>query len=420
MSDLNRELICEGVAFNHIADTRFKLGRISATLVVPLNRRTAAANALLSFVLTRSCRLYPDFTALNRKLSSLYGAALYPSVSTLGDLQVITIAVAGLDDRYTLQGETVSAELAELLYNILFDPKLVDGHFSDEDVEQERRQLIEMIDADFNDKRTYAINRCIENMCRDEPNAIGRFGMREDVSALTHENIMSAWKQLLNDSRVELAMLGSADPTRVREDLRGHFAGKPRKVTLSTIVKNNVSEVSRDTETEEVVQSKLVMGFRCASPAVPADRIANTLMGAILGGTPTSKLFLNVREKQSLCYYCASRVNNTKGIMLIDSGVETKNIEKAEEAIMEQLRLLKNGCITDEELQNAKLAVKNSLISSQDSLGALQLHYITGVLTGQTLSPQEAAALVDGITKDQITELARQIKPDTVFSLIGN
>ena len=162
------------------------------------------------------------------------------------------------------------------------------------------------------------------------------------------------------------------------------------------------------------------MGFRCASPAVPADRIANTLMGAILGGTPTSKLFLNVREKQSLCYYCASRVNNTKGIMLIDSGVETKNIEKAEEAIMEQLRLLKNGCITDEELQNAKLAVKNSLISSQDSLGALQLHYITGVLTGQTLSPQEAAALVDGITKDQITELARQIKPDTVFSLIGN
>ena len=143
-------------------------------------------------------------------------------------------------------------------------------------------------------------------------------------------------------------------------------------------------------------------------------------MSAILGGTPTSKLFVNVREKQSLCYYCASSVDNAKGIMLIDSGVETKNIEKTEDAVLEQIRLLKNGCITDEELSAAKLALKNAYISSLDSLAALQSFYINGILCNLPMAPLEAASIVENITKEQVTELAKQIQPDTVFSLIGN
>lgn len=421
MSELIRNDICEGVAFNSIADTRFKLGRISATLVVPLSKKTAAANALLSLVLTRSCRKYPDFTALNRKLDSLYGAALYPSVRRIGDFQAISVSAAGLDDRYAFGGESVSSELAELLCSILFEPNLTDGRFNDEDIEQERRQLIESIDADFNDKRIYAINRCIENMCRDEPFAIGRCGSREDVSALTQESIVNAWRQLLDESRVELALLGSADPEKAKESFTGFFEGKPRKASIGTpVIKTDVPEVRRFTETEEIAQSKLVMGFRCAYPHNKKESLANSLMSVILGGTPTSKLFLNVREKQSLCYYCASRVENSKGIMLIDSGVETKNIEKAEDAINEQLRLLKNGCISEDEMSAAKLALKNALISSLDSLGALQSFYINGILFDRAMSPREAAAMVDEITKEQVTELARQIKPDTVFSLIGN
>lgn len=421
MSELIRNNICEGVAFNSIADTRFKIGRISATLVAPLNKKTAAANALLSFVLTRSCRKYPDFTALNRKLDSLYGAALYPSVRRIGDFQAISFSAAGLDDRYALDGESVSSELAELLCSIMFDPDLSDGHFNTEDVEQERRQLIESIDADFNDKRTYAINRCIENMCRDEPYAVGRCGSREDVSDLTQESIINAWRQLMDESRVELALLGSADPQQAQNSFREFFESKPRKASIgSTVVKNDVPEVKRFTETEEITQSKLVMGYRCVYPKNINDRLVNSLMSVVLGGTPTSKLFQNVREKQSLCYYCASRVENAKGIMLIDSGVETKNIEKAEEAINEQLRLLKNGCISDDEMTSARLALKNALISSLDSLAALQSFYINGILFDQTVSPREAAAMVDAITKEQVIEFARQIKPDTVFSLIGN
>ncbi len=420
MSDLIRKDICEGVAFNSIVDKRFKKSRISATLVAPLNKKTAAANALLSYVLTRSCRKYPDFTVLSRKLDELYGAALYPSVRRQGDLQLISFSAAGLDDRYSLNGESVSSELADLLCSIIFDPALTDGKFNTEDLEQERRQLIDAIDADFNDKRIYAINRCIECMCRNEPFSIGRFGSREDVSKLTQDDVYYAWQQLLENSRTELAMLGSADPQNAYDRFKTYFENKPRRMTASTVIIDKPEEVKHITETEEISQSKLVMGFRTACPDTKEKYVTSSLMSAILGGTPTSKLFVNVREKQSLCYYCASSVDNAKGIMLIDSGVETKNIEKTEDAVLEQIRLLKNGCITDEELSAAKLALKNAYISSLDSLAALQSFYINGILCNLPMAPLEAASIVENITKEQVTELAKQIQPDTVFSLIGN
>ncbi len=420
MYEFTKKTICDGVSFGNIKDDRFKRGRINATLIVPLDKKNAAANALLSCVLTRSCKKYPDFTSLNRKLDELYGAALYPSVSKYGDFQTVTLSVSGLDDRYALDGKSISSEITELLCSILFEPNITNGHFLEEDFQQEKRQLIENIDAEFNDKRSYAIRRCIEIMCRDELFSISRFGSREDVAALTQENIYKAWKSLLDNARAELCMLGSTPYEKALEGFKKYFDGKPRKMTGSTKIISDVGEVKRIVETEEIVQSKLVMGFRSAYPKTVRERIANTLMSMILGGTPTSKLFQNVREKQSLCYYCSSNVNNNKGIMLIDSGVETDNIEKTESAVMEQITALVHGNVTDEELLSAKKALKNLYISTMDSLSAMHAWYMGSVLSSLVASPLEEAEIVDDITKEEVVELANKIKLDTVFSLIGN
>ena len=383
-------------------------------------RKTAAANALLSCVLTRSCKKYPDFTALSRKLSSLYSAAIYPSVRRIGDYQVIAISASAIEDRYSLDGETISAELAELLCSIIFEPNMINGSFSEEDVEQERRQLIENIDAEFNDKRTYAVNRCVEIMCREEPFSIGRFGSRSDVENLTQEDIYNAWQHLLKNARVEITMLGSSDPDSAFEKFREYFKDKPRKTSNKSITVSETGDVKRIAETEDVSQSKLVMGFRCKYPETKRECIASSLMSAVLGGTPTSKLFVNVREKQSLCYYCASRVDNEKAMMLIDSGVETENIEKTETAVMEQLKELVKGNISEDEINSAKLALKNAYISCLDSLPALQSYHIGRVNRGDGLTPEESAEIVETITKDEIVQLAQYIRLDTVFSLIGN
>lgn len=420
MGDFIRREICEGVAFNSIADDRFKIGRLSVTLLVPLNRRTAAANALLACVLTRSCKAYPDMTALNKKLNELYGAALYAVVRKIGEFQVITFTASGLEDRYALHGESLSSELAELLCQILLEPNLTDGHFDSEDVEQERRQLLEDIDAEYNDKRLYAITRCTEIMCRDELFSISRYGAREEVAALTQEQLVAAWKDLLEKSKVEIYMQGRADPTKALERFRDFFGNKPRRLSGSTKIVREVKEVKRIVETDEITQSKLVMGYRCAYAATNRERITAMLLSAVLGGTPTSKLFANVREKKSLCYYCACFCDNEKALLMIDSGVEIANIHKTEEAILEQVELLKDGKITDEELVAAKLAVKNAYISAMDSLPSIQVFYIQSILRSERLSPAEAAELVETITKEEIVNMAASLQLDTVFSLVGN
>ncbi len=420
MSEFVRKNICEGVAFSSVTDDRFKIGRQSATLIVPLSSETAAANALLSCVLSRSCREYPDFTALSKKLDSLYGAALYPSVRKAGENQMITIAVSGIEDRYAFGGESVSHQLARLLCSIIFDPDMIDGCFREENVEQERRQLIETIDSELGDKRQYAMKRCIEIMCRDELYSVSRYGSRQQVEALTDEDLYRAWENLKNNARTELFMLGSTSPEMAYEGFRAQFEDKPRKPVTVGINQMAARNVEHYTETEDLAQSKLVMGLRCLASNDSRTGLENALMSAVLGGTPTSKLFLNVREKQSLCYYCMSSVQSSKGIMLIDSGVETENIEKTEKAVLEQLSLLQNGDITAEELENAKLAVRNSLLSSLDSLAALQAYYTGGILTENFMSPAEAAEYVGSITAERIIELAQKVQLDTVFSLVGN
>lgn len=420
MSEIEKREICEGVDFWCIRDDRFKASRLSVNLFTPLNRSTAAANAMLSRVLTRSCRKYPDMTSLERKLNDLYGAVLYPSILKSGEYQLISISSSAIDDQYTLNGESVSSELAELLCSIIFDPKFVDGHFDDEDVEQERRQLLEEIDGEYNDKRYYALKRCHEIMCRDELYSIGKCGSREDVEALTHESIVSAWKRLLNNSKILIMMLGNADPEKAYQSFSAFFADKPRKFRKLNITVPAVQEIKRVVETDEISQSKLVMGYRCKLPENKREAIISKLMCTVLGGTPTSKLFENVREKQSLCYYCASAISNSKGLMCIDSGVETKNIEKAENAITEQVELLKKGVISDDELISAKLAMKNSFISVMDGLSGLEGFYLIDAVSDYSFTLAEGAEIVDTITREEITELASYIKLDTVFSLVGN
>ncbi len=420
MSDLVRKQICEGVTFDTIQDNRFKAGRLNIKLITPLSRKTAAENALLACVLTRSCKKYPDFTSLYRRLNELYGAALFPAIRKVGDFQVISLLASGLDDRYALKGESVSSELAELLCSILFEPKLVNGCFDEEDVEQERRQILEQIDSEFNDKRGFAIKRCIEIMCRDELYSVNRYGGREEVLAITQDDLVSAWKRLLDNAAVSVMKLGGGDPQGVYEKMESRFAGKPRRIKGATAIVSNVSEVKRAAETDEISQSKLVMGYRCKYPESNRECVANSLMSVILGGAPTSKLFLNVREKQSLCYYCASMADNEKGILLIDSGVETDKIEKTEKAVTEQVELLKSGDLTDDELIHAKLLLKNAYISSLDSLGAMDSYYAARALRESPASPQESAEIAESITRNEILELASCIKLDTVFSLVGN
>lgn len=421
MIGIENRMIASGINFKGIRDSKFKTLRLSVHFMLPVQKDQVAANGLLAFLLTRASREYPDFTKLAQRLAELYGASLNADVSKLGDVQVLSISATGLSDRLTLNGEKISEALANLLCSVLFNPLLENGQFPRESFLQEQRQTLEMLDAEYNDKRIYAKQRCEELMCAEEPYGVGRCGTKEQIAALSREDLLPAWKRLVETARIEVMAMGDCNTTKIYElfcqAVAGLVRGEVRHCTTENVAAART--VKNEVESMDVAQSKLVMGFRTGI-AIPDSRLsAAKLMCTIFGGTPHSKLFLNVREKLSLCYYCSSQLNSMKGIMLVQSGVETKNIERAKEEILAQLQQMKDGDFSEDDIIAAKKSLCNSYKTLADSLGGLESWYLSQTFASTVRSPEESAAEINAVTKEEIVEAARLVSLDTVYSLIG-
>ena len=210
-----RRKICDGVNFSNIKDTRFKTGRISITAFLPLEKESVSKNAILPFLLSKTCKQYPALKSLNDRLEDLYGVSVGAEVSKLGETQVLSLSASFLDDEYSLGKESISGGTTDLLCKMFFEPVLEDGKFLEKNVEQEKRQLIETIEAEYNDKRILAKNKCEEWMCKNEKFGINRLGTIEQVKKLTPEEIFKAWQNILSSAQIEITLLGKADSDTV-------------------------------------------------------------------------------------------------------------------------------------------------------------------------------------------------------------
>lgn len=422
MVEIEQRSVCDGVNFRIVKDTRFKTVRMSVNFMLPLQKSKAAGNAILPFLLSRASREYPDFTRLGERLEELYGAQIDADVQKLGDVQMLSIYASGIADRYALNGESVSVELSKLLCSILFDPPFENGLFPQDGFEQERRQTIELIESEYNDKRSYAKLRCEEIMCANEPYGLNRYGSKEDIQNLKREELTDAWKYLIQNAKVEIMVLGDCNPEPAFEGFRQAFEKNRSNQVVDCHTENikKAEKVNDITEKMDVAQSKLVLGFR--TPVSVPDKKTSVfkLMTALFGGTPNSKLFLNVREKLSLCYYCSAQYNSMKGILMVQSGVETKNVERAKQEILVQLDEVRKGNFDDGELNAAKLALCNSYRTVGDSLGAMEAWYLSQTFTAETMKPEEAAAEIEKISREEIIEAANGVTLDTVYRLVGS
>ncbi|MFR3237631.1 MAG: EF-P 5-aminopentanol modification-associated protein YfmF [Acutalibacter sp.] len=417
MSEMISQRLSDAVTLHTFTDPRFKTMKISVNLFLPLRKETAARNAILLPLVSRATREYPDYTALNCRLAQLYGASFNNSVRKMGGYQVISLSVNGLANRYAFGGEDMFQQLTGLLFAVLFDPlKDSQGLFPANGFQQERRQLLEMLDAEFNDKVGYAHQRCEEILFHGQNAGVGRCGSREDVETLDRATVTAAWEEVLQNAQFEIFALGDCVPDVSLFQERFSGLGKPQNTGLLPFEKPD--QVRRVVEEQPLSQSKLSMGFRV--DYTPEERYQFQLMAMVLGGVPSSKLFQNVREKMSLCYYCSSGLAANSRSMFIESGVETSNLEKAEEAIYGQLSALQKGELTEEELLSAKLAYCNSLRSINDSLPAMESAYLGQVFSGLVLPREESIARVMSCTKEQVVEAANRLVPGAVFTLKGS
>ncbi len=419
-SAVTRTPLCPGAFFTATQDERFKTGQMTVSFLVPLERETAARYALVPYLLRRACAAYPDFTALNRRLSELYGARLHADVGKIGEVQTLSLWVSSLDDRYTLAGDQIAGELCELLCDMTLSPSFGDdGLFRDEDFEQERRQLLEKQEAEKANKRVYARKRCEEVMCADEDFGVSRLGTPEQVEALTPAQVKEAWEHLLAHARVEVFVLTGGDVEACRAIFTRRFACLRRGEIepCETLVVDSAEDVTEVSETMEISQAKLVMGFR-AGTAEPDDEVMSArLMAAVWGGTPHSKLFLNVRERLSLCYYCAVSYDRNKGLFFVESGIEKQNKQAAQEEILRQLKAIQDGDVTDAELENAKLSMSNSFWSLTDSPHGLLAWMMGQCMDREMITVEQAVDKLRAVRREQVVEAANKLTLDTVYLL---
>ena len=414
----NRREIMQDVFLTYLPAQRFKTSRMTVQLIAPLQRETAASNALLPAVLRRGTVRCPDMESLSAALDTLYGANIDYTVRKKGERQCVGFAAGFIDDAFTPHGEKLLEPVSAMLGELLLDPVTHGGRFLSSYVESEKANLIDAIRGLKNDKRDWADIRLMQEMCAGEPYSVLRLGDEETAGRITNQSLYVHGQALMASSRVEVIYCGSAEAQRVEDAVLMALAALPRgaQTALPEVQRIQAPDTPRRiVETMDVTQGKLAMGYRCSSDDYPAMVLANL----IFGGTSNSKLFLNVRERLSLCYYASSSYARSKNIMTVSSGVEQKDCDRAMEEIARQLTAVQNGEWEDWEQDGALQAMLSSLTSLPDSQGALENYYLGQIATDAGETPEELTAALREVTKERIMAAARSAKLDTVYFLHG-
>lgn len=415
----NRETISEGIELCNITAEGFKSAFVTINFVMPLGEK-ASHYALVPNVLTRSSSKYPDLISIEKKLALLYGAEVAVDVTKKGEHQVIRMAVSCIDDRFAFDGESITAECSELLFELVFNPKLENGAFGAQEVESEKRILCERLAAEMSDKRIYAKNRCEEIMFADEAYGIHRLGSVDGINSITPETLYEAYLEILKSAKITVCVSGKTDYDAVKKLVIDYTKGLERKIISGkTVFVEAAKEVKNKKEKESVKQGKLVMGFRLGMTDENDNYAARRVMGDLFGGSPHSKLFTIVREKMSLCYYCSAQIIKAKGVMFVQSGIESYNEEKAKNAILQQLEDIKNGEFSDSGVESSIKALEDSFNSVSDSPEALDSWFMSQCVSGNYKYPEDYIEEFKKITREDIIKAAQAVTLDTVFMLEG-
>ena len=415
---INRRKIADGVYFSSITDKRYKKNLISVAFSTQLSEDTATENVIVPVLLTKCNSKLPTYKAFNNKMSRLYASGIGGTAGRQYDLQTISFGAYYLDDIYALSGEKMTGIMTDILIECLTSPVTENGVFSEKFVELEKKTVIDNIETAINDKRSYAIERAMKTICKGEPASVCSYGTVEKAKLITPDSAYKAYRRMLETMPCEIICTGCSDFDGVAEK----FAAAFEKAGRHDIENTTIALSPVKTQTEEVTerltvnQSKLVLGFKSHSD----DDAALVLLQKIFGGTTSSKLFRNVREKMSLCYYCSAARNDLKGIMLVNSGVENENIEKTKEAVIDQLEEIKNGNFTNEDINFAEMAIKNDFKSVADSAGNVSNWYFDCIRKNDIVTPEEKLGRYLGVSKERIIAAAKSMVLDSVYVLTGN
>ena len=417
-----RTEILPGVWLTALRTEKFKTAWLSVNLLTQLRRETAACTAVLPYVLRRGCTRLPDLEAIAAELDGLYGAHITPVVHKLGEIQAVGFEADFADDGAL--GEEIFPRLAADVADLLLHPNTRGGLLRPDIVDSERTQLIARIRAAVNNKRSYARERLYTHMCCCEDFAVPRLGEEADAERIHYRKLTMRYHDVLSTSPVEIFYCGSIDGKRVARILTDVLSTMPRGALdedIGTDIRMNALEAEPRyvTETLPVAQGQLAVGYRLGACMTEPDIPALFVFNALYGGCVTSKLFLNVREKLSLCYYASSAYHRSKGIVTVSSGIECRDVETAKREILAQLASVQRGEFEEWEVEGARACLIASLESRGDSAGRMEENALGQAATGIRETADELIAALRAVTNERIAEAAQSMTLDTVYFLTG-
>lgn len=420
---LHKEKIFDSIELSMISTNKFKASVISFSMTLPLKRSSTAYGLLISHLLCRGSASYPSIALLNRRLDELYGSYVEIKSHHIGENLSLTISAETLDNKYIPDGTDVIGELISIIAELILSPAFLQPSFSAQVFEQEKRLIVDSINAEINNPRLYSAKKCLELMQEDIALPTSD-ELKQIVSDISYSELCDYYRELISSAPLRVFCVSAENAENLKRRMEASFEGYPCKSPSLPIplrpLKRNLPEHKK--VNMPVSQGKLTLGFSTGVIIHPNDDTYYTMimLNEILGGSASSKLFLNVREKMGLCYYCSSSYSLYSGIMLISSGFEMKNYEIAKKAILNQIEEIKNGNISDFELESAQRSVTSGYRQLYDSPFELQSFFLNRALFNVTDKIDDAERKLLTVKKDDIIALAKKIRLDASFFIEGD
>lgn len=401
-----------------IPGKKFKSNLVSIYIQRLLDKNEVTKNALIPNIVTSGSMKYPSAREISNELDNLYGSSMGADITKRGERQVLSFKIISTNERYL--DEKIFKNVIEFFHDVVNNPLVIDGGFKEEYLNIEKQNLKDRIQAKINDKGRYALERALEEMCEGEKYSISEYGYEEDIDKITPKELYDHYREILRTSPIDIVVEGDFDEKEVKQIItqnfkfeRGEIIDIPRDE-----FKKNIKKVKKIHEKIDITQAKLIMGYRSNIDYLDEDKYYTLVVGSnILGGGPDSKLFINLREKESLCYYIYSSIEKYKGILFISSGIEADNYEKTVNLINEQLDKLKNGDISQKELENSKRALISSMRTISDSIGGRSDFYFAQAMGKTNSTIDSIIDKLNNVSIEDIVKVIKDIELDTVYFL---
>ena len=413
--------IKNGIKLHTIKTEKFKTNLIAVMLTTKLDRKNITKNALIPAVLRRGTKFMQTQEEINKKMEDMYGASFDCGLDKTGDNQILKFYMETVNNEFLPQdAENMIKSSIEKIFEIIFNPYLENGDFKKEYVEQEKENIKQIIDGKIDSKARYALDRCIEEMYKNEPFGLYKFGYVEDLKDINEKNLYEYYLELIKTCKIDIYISGIVDENihniiKQNENIEKLQERKPDFKEFELVKKEN-GEAKEIQESMEVTQGKLILGLDVNILDKDA-RYKIMIYNSLLGGSANSKLFQNVREKASLAYTASSSYYRFKNNIFINCGIDIPNYQKALEIIKKQIEDMKNGNFTDEEIENAKNGIIASIKTIDDEQDTEITYYFGQELSGTKTSLEEYIENIQKVNKADVLEVAKQISINTIYFL---